>query len=39
MMNGWLVLFWLAVLGPFALLIKGVREKIFGNDKNKIGAK
>ena len=38
-MNGWLILFWLAVLGPFALLLKAVREKIFGGAKNKLDAK
>ena len=38
-MNGWIVLFWLAALGPFALFIRGVRQKLFGSGKMLGGAR
>lgn len=34
-MSGWWVLFWIIALGPFALLIKGVRTKLFGKQTGR----
>ncbi|AKS46615.1 hypothetical protein SAMN05444287_1732 [Octadecabacter temperatus] len=38
-MSGWAVLLCILLLGPFALLISGVREKLFGANSAAGGMK